>query len=417
MATGSYTFDEFDRLIEMTVDGDRHRYRYAQGLRVSDRDVSEQSTTVFRWDVSGAVSRLLEDGEHAYIYGLGTSPVAQVDIATGDIEYLHGDLVGSTRIVSDASGDVVSSFEYSAYGEISASTGDAGATQYLFAGEYRDPTGLYYLRARYLDTRIGQFLSLDPMGTVTGMPYAYTAGDPFMQTDPLGLFSIGPVNVSDWFSGAAEAGKRRLDGLSQQYNPWMWDDMWRALKCGAESQGGGFGGWFTQLNVQANPLYAYFNGAYMYRQGVADGNWYDAGYGGTNAAMGLADTALIAAGGVGAVRAVSAFKTTGATATSTTVATNSRTAITLAASDLNAAQSANFARYIKKLPASAQTTVIAVGDSGTVTFTTKVPGKVPGSYAVYMKTVDEAGVTIGYIKTTVAPDGSIASIKDKLAGE
>lgn len=43
-----------------------------------------------------------------------------------------------------------------------------------------------------------------------------------------------------------------------------------------------------------------------------------------------------------------------------------------------------------------------------------VPGRVPGSYAVYTKTVAEDGTTIGYTKTTVTPDGSIAHVKDKM---
>jgi RHS repeat-associated protein len=316
--TSSYTFDDFDRLTDVTVDGDRHRYRYAHGLRVSDRDVSEQSTTVFRWDVSGSVARLLEDGDKAYVYGMGTSPFAQVDLATGELEYLHGDLVGSTRVVTDAAGTVVSTFEYSAYGELIDSTGDAGSTSFLFAGEYRDPTGLYYLRARFLDTRVGQFLSLDPMGTVTGMPYAYTAGDPFMQTDPLGLFSVGPVDVNEYASGVWAAASERLVGTAQMSMPWLWDDLWRSVKCGAEAQGGGFGGWATQLTIQANPVYGTLDGFHMFKQGVGDGNWYAAGYGGANFTMGLADTALIAAGGYGI-----AAKVTSAAGRSATVLTSS----------------------------------------------------------------------------------------------
>jgi hypothetical protein len=88
----------------------------------------------------------------------------------------------------------------------------------------------------------------------------------------------------------------------------------------------------------------------------------------------------------------------------------------LAAADLNPAQLANLGRYTSKLPAAAEGTVITAGENGVVTFTTRVPGQVPGSYATYAKTVDEAGTTIGYIKTTIAPDGTVVSVKDKLVG-
>ena len=42
-----------------------------------------------------------------------------------------------------------------------------------------------------------------------------------------------------------------------------------------------------------------------------------------------------------------------------------------------------------------------------------VPGRVPGSYATYDKTLDASGKTISYTKTTVAPDGHIVHVKDK----
>jgi hypothetical protein len=71
-------------------------------------------------------------------------------------------------------------------------------------------------------------------------------------------------------------------------------------------------------------------------------------------------------------------------------------------------------RYTKKLPAGAESTVITRGSDGTIHLSTKVPGRVPGSYAIYEKVVDASGRTIAYTKTTVAPDGSVLHIKHKL---
>ena len=51
---------------------------------------------------------------------------------------------------------------------------------------------------------------------------------------------------------------------------------------------------------------------------------------------------------------------------------------------------------------------------GAIHVSTKVPGRVPASYALYDKVVAASGRTIAYTKTTVAPDGSIIHIKDKL---
>ncbi|WP_225447010.1 hypothetical protein [Streptacidiphilus sp. PB12-B1b] len=69
---------------------------------------------------------------------------------------------------------------------------------------------------------------------------------------------------------------------------------------------------------------------------------------------------------------------------------------------------------MKKLPAAAEDTVMTSLPGGAVQFETRVPGRVPGSYALYTNQVGADGTTIGYTKTTVVPDGSIAHIKDKL---
>jgi RHS repeat-associated protein len=36
------------------------------------------------------------------------------------------------------------------------------ANSFLFAGEQTDPSGLYYLRARYYDPLTGRFTQMDP---------------------------------------------------------------------------------------------------------------------------------------------------------------------------------------------------------------------------------------------------------------
>lgn len=59
--------------------------------------------------------------------------------------------------------------------------------QVRYAGEYTDPTGYLYLRARYYDPATAQFLTRDPLEATTGNPYGYTDGNPLQYTDPLGL--------------------------------------------------------------------------------------------------------------------------------------------------------------------------------------------------------------------------------------
>lgn len=60
-----------------------------------------------------------------------------------------------------------------------------------FAGEYTDPTGLIYLRARYYDPATAQFITRDPLEALTHRPYTYAASDPADNIDPTGLSPFG----------------------------------------------------------------------------------------------------------------------------------------------------------------------------------------------------------------------------------
>lgn len=83
--------------------------------------------------------------------------------------------------------------------------------------------------------------------------------------------------------------------------------------------------------------------------------------------------------------------------------------------DLSVEEMGNLTRYEKKLPAAAEATQITRLGDGSVQFLSKVPGRVPGSYAEYAKTLDSSGTTIAYTKTTYGPDGTIIHVKDKMS--
>lgn len=81
--------------------------------------------------------------------------------------------------------------------------------------------------------------------------------------------------------------------------------------------------------------------------------------------------------------------------------------------ELSESQRINLNRFEAKLPKSAGSTVIEALPGKSVAFEAVVPGRVPGSHAVYRKTVDHEGTTIAYTKVSIDPAGTVIHIKDK----
>jgi RHS repeat-associated protein len=121
------------------------------------------------------------------------------------VQFLHADQLGSTRLLTDLSGAVVGSFAYTPYGQLAGKTGTAD-TALRFTGQYTDPTGYLYLRARVYDPATGVFLSRDPLNILTREAYGYVAGNPLQGTDPTGLWgwddTIGFVGALNEVSSA-----------------------------------------------------------------------------------------------------------------------------------------------------------------------------------------------------------------------
>jgi RHS repeat-associated protein len=182
----SYQWDYENQLKQASVPGGLTlTYKYdALGRRVQ-RQTSAGGWTKFVYDGEQVIRDLNSDGSTVeYLNGPGIDNKLR-QTSAGDTHYFVADHLGSTRALTDASGNVVETQQYDSFGQ---SAGSA-LTRYGYTGRERDAeTGLYYYRARWYDPQAGRFLSEDPIGLEGGINlYAYVKNNPANWTDPLGL--------------------------------------------------------------------------------------------------------------------------------------------------------------------------------------------------------------------------------------
>jgi RHS repeat-associated protein len=189
--TATYAYDQANHLTTATTSAATSSYTYdATGLRITRTTGS--TTQHFAWDVASGVALLLTDGTTNYLYDDTGHPLEQLT-TTGTALYYQADQYGSTRLLTDSTGAVAATYTYDAYGTLTGHTGTAD-TVLRWNGQQQDPdTGLYYLRNRYYDPITTQFLTRDPLATITRALYNYAANDPLNRMDPLGLTWWNPT--------------------------------------------------------------------------------------------------------------------------------------------------------------------------------------------------------------------------------
>lgn len=193
-AITNYVYDPEDNLTSVTLpDATPATVSYTSdgdGLRQTRTDGG--TTSDFLWDLSNSLPLLLSDGAHSYLYGPSSAPLAQVDNSTSTVQYLHADIVGSTRLITDSTGAVVGTTEYDPYGKRTNHTGTADSA-IGYSGNWTDShTGLVYLRARDYDPSTLQFLVVDPAVGMTREAYEYASNNPLLDNDLTGL--------ADWWN-------------------------------------------------------------------------------------------------------------------------------------------------------------------------------------------------------------------------
>jgi len=112
------------------------------------------------------------------------------------------DHLGSTKTITDQDGKRTALFEYRSFGDELRKIG-LGNAKYKFQGKELDKeTNLQYFNARYYDSTIGRFISVDPIQSGTNWYVAF-GNNPLNRVDPTGLESFSTNYLKEFNNGTA----------------------------------------------------------------------------------------------------------------------------------------------------------------------------------------------------------------------
>ena len=214
----SYSYDSNGNTLTKSIDGTLNTsYSYNKDNRMTQA-VTPTSIISNTYDlagirqsqsIDGVITNYLVDPNRAYAQVLeeqNNTNIPQTTYVYGDdlitqtnnqgTHTFAYDGLGSTRVLTDATGTVQNSYGYQAFGEVDYQLGTVD-NKYLFTGEqYDNNVGFYYLRARYYNASNGRFTQLDTFGGIqyeskSLHKYLYTGNNPVDLIDPSGNTFIG----------------------------------------------------------------------------------------------------------------------------------------------------------------------------------------------------------------------------------
>jgi RHS repeat-associated protein len=209
-ATNRLTAYGYDESGNVTTDATGNTLGYdAENRMVSF--VSGSSTSTYVYDGDGRrVKKVVGTTTTIFVYNASGQLVAEYGQPQGEggTRYLTSDHLGSTRVVTDATGAVKARHDYLPFGEeIGSSIGGRqnvtgyssfDSTRQRFSAKERDTeSGLDYFLARYYSSAQGRFTSVDPANESVRLDnpqtlnrYSYTLNNPLRYVDPDGQIPV-----------------------------------------------------------------------------------------------------------------------------------------------------------------------------------------------------------------------------------
>ncbi|MFF1309026.1 FG-GAP-like repeat-containing protein [Streptomyces sp. NPDC058307] len=206
--TNTYAYDADNRLASLTTPSATYTYGYdADGNRTT---ASKTGTGLLRttlWDPNNSLPQAAAEysGSGSLIAAYQDNPLEQIQSQTtadGTAYFYHHDQLGSVTDLTDATGNLQTSYSYTAYGQLTQTNTATNppTNRFTYTGQYKEPTtnaAGYYLRARNYDPTTGRFTAQDPIHPGTADPYtsayAYAGDRPTYAVDLSGQSWWDPI--------------------------------------------------------------------------------------------------------------------------------------------------------------------------------------------------------------------------------
>ena len=160
--------------------------------------------TVYLYDGANLLEEVDNSGNVLARYtqsGLLDDPLSQ--LRSGTTSYYEQDGLDTVTSLSSSAGALANTYTYDSFGKLTASSGTITNPFQYTTREFDAETGLYFYRARYMDSSTGRFISEDPISFAGGVNfYPYVGNNPVIHIDPSGL------DWYDWWKKGRKWGDR-----------------------------------------------------------------------------------------------------------------------------------------------------------------------------------------------------------------
>jgi RHS repeat-associated protein len=226
-----FVYDAVNRLVRVQERKTRESVVAYVHDSVGRRLVEQENgvSTHVVWDNENEIAEYRDGSLFAmYVHEDGIDRPIQI-AAEGSEHWVHGDSVGSVRLLSDKHGSVAARYEYSAFGSGSVVPKGSPYNPFRYTSRrFSAALASYNFRAREYSPLTGRFLQRDSLGIADDTNlYSYARNCPLVFVDPAG---------TDARPEAAKASRTRGRSLGYAAFPMWLNRVWRRIVL--ESQGG-----------------------------------------------------------------------------------------------------------------------------------------------------------------------------------